>query len=479
MASHLIRAHRCSIARHNAVQLGGSEDAFTRLLDREWQEFYSQSAGTRSTFIVCGAPGRATAKRLRELAGASSLVRTLHYKRGEPLCSVASLDRDAATLVLQDGAGKTFAMEPLPHLAKLAPAVSSDPSSAALLLSAEAAGGGVGNGVYVEEGEGGNIGGHGSRRLLAGKGGGKDSGVSPEQRARVLAEAAAVPVSAARPKTRRLIEQASSGRVDAIEITLALHHERRSKKDTEDLAKRWTRAANDQAGLAEVLRKKHFWGAAQPQQALRREGKKNNDPSSENADESRRQAGRLPEEGSAEDRDERAREFAAHEERKRSGWASLLDSVERGQGRRSWVVGADDKEGGTGGVGWGRRGPASCGFDQIRLTVSPSGKKVLIHRPHEIAAAAAKRSGKVTEDDELVGRDDGCLSALLAYVSLQPEVHYVTARRKTATMNLEAAWVTQSGVDGVTPLWDEVRLRFLVMLWLPIHTRCPKLSDVR
>ncbi|CAN0265570.1 unnamed protein product, partial [Ectocarpus sp. 12 AP-2014] len=85
------------------MELAGSEDAFGRLLDHEWDRFSARPAGTRSTFVVCSAPGRANAKRLRELAGGDSLVETLHHRKGQILCSFASLDRASAALVAADG----------------------------------------------------------------------------------------------------------------------------------------------------------------------------------------------------------------------------------------------------------------------------------------------------------------------------------------------------------------------------------------
>lgn len=397
------------------LQLAGSEAAFGRLLDQEWDEFSALPDGVRSTFLVCSAPGRANAKRLRELAGAPSLVETLFHRKGEHACSVASLDKSSAAAVAADGVnGDAFSLEPLPHLAKLAPAVAVDPSPAALLLSAEAvarvAGGdaaaaaAAGGAGVSGEGDGGgtDASGRNLRKQRGEHGAAINASVSlaEEQRARVLKAAAAAAGATLRPKTRRLMDDAKRGRVDAIEITLALHHERRLKSDSEALARRWLELADDQAGLAGFLREKHFWGGQQ--RSTKQEGG-----------------------------GDREREWAAHEDRKRGGWASLLDVVDEGKGARSWGTES----------GWGRRGPASCGFDRAKYTVSPSGKKILFHRPHELA-----------------GKDEGCLSAFLAFVSLQPEVHYVTARRKSATMNLAAAWVTQSGVTDYTPLWDEVRV---------------------
>lgn len=414
-------------------QLAGSEDAFRRLLDHEWEQFSSRPSGTRSTFLVCSAPGRANAKRLRELAGADSLVETLHRRKGEMLCSFASLDRETASLVAAEGttAGGgepgTFSLEPLPHLAKLAPAVASDPSEAALLLSSEALASATGTngGVYVQEPRngGGNrrLGGvHGNRRA-------EKREVSAEHRARVLAEAAAAAEAGSpgsdRPSTKRLIDDGERGMVDAIEVALASHHERRSKSDTEDLARRWLALASDQAALAAALRAGHFWSKGE--EAEEGYDRRETDGA----------AGGEEAQGVEEEEDERARALTAHEARKRLGWADLLEAVDRG--RTPAVV--QDEEATVG----------SCRFDLARFTVSPSGKKVLFHRPHKMAAAAA--AGTSGGDG-----DNGCLSALLAFVSLQPEARYVTARRKTATMNLDAAWVSQSGVDGFTPLWDEV-----------------------
>lgn len=352
------------------------------------------------------------------------MVETLFRRKGQHVCSVASLDKRAAAAVAADGVdGTAFSLEPLPHLAKLAPAVAVDPSPAALLLSAEAvarvargdAAAGRSGGVTEEEaGDGSGADADAdadtdpSGRNL---GENMEAGVSfakeeeEKQRSRVLKAAAEAGAVQLRPTTRRLMDDAERGRVDAIEITLALHHERRSKSATEALARRWLDIADDQAGLAKVLRERHFWGGERGSPAKMEDG-----------------------EG------DREGEWAAHEDRKRAGWAGLLDAVDEGRGLRSWSAGTES--------GWGRRGPASCGFDRAKFTASPSGKKILIHRPHEMAA----------------GKDEGCLSALLAFLSLQPEVHYVTARRRSATMNLSAAWVTQSGVNGFTPFWDEVRV---------------------
>lgn len=456
-------------------QLAGSEDAFRRLLDHEWERFSARPNGTRSTFLVCSAAGRKNAKRLRDLAGADSLVETLYHRKGEPLCSVASLDQASAALVASDGGSETFSLEPLPHLAKLAPAVAVDPSPATMLLSSEAVsaeGKKKGAGELAEDsgsrkGGGGGGDGGGGRKLRAGGAAKSSNAEGAErrgQRERLLAEAAAE-----RPRTRRLIDDAVRGRVDAIEITLALHHERRSKSETEELARGWISLANDQASLVGVLRENHFWGQERQQkqqqqqpsipqkvergeegQEGREEGVSGSGEGREGEEQGRRLAGEtLP--AATEAERQRAREVAAHENRKRQGWASLLNDVEHGQSLRSRSADAEGVSGEGGGEG---RQSASCGFDFARFSVSPSGKKVLLHRPHEMAAAAATAAGRGSGDSL---EDDGCLSALLAFVSLQPEVHYVTARRKTATMNLDAAWVTQSGVDGYTPMWDEVR----------------------
>ncbi len=506
-------------------QLAGSEDAFRRLLDHEWDRFSASPAGTRGSFLVCSAPGRANAKRLRELAGAASLVETLHHRKGAVVCSLATLDAETAALVAADGSGGaeeeedggggrgrgTFSLEPLPHLAKLTPAVAADPSPAALLLSSEAAAarwaetgwgkGARGTGLSVEGsaaaapargGGGGGGGGRGRGRRLRGGAGDENPSeergrpLSAEERARVLAEAAAAGAGADRPTTRRLIRDGESGMVDAIEITLVNHHHhhgRRPTGETEELARRWLSLAGDQAALASTLKAEHFWGrgGGRGDEEEEDEGNRGADGATENL---RRRKGRRrlsPEEVEEEEEEEeeeegahvlssaaaerregaatrdneeeRERELSAHEERKRLGWADLLDAVERGRGA------APEGERGGGGEAEEEApapGPAtgSCRFDKARFTVSPSGKKILFHRPHEMAAAAAAAAGSGER-----GRadDSGCLSALLAYVSLQPEVRYVSARRKSATMNLDAAWVTQSGIDGFTPLWDEVR----------------------
>eukprot|EP00752_Nemacystus_decipiens_P002900 g2698.t1 len=458
------------------LELVGSEDAFHRALDHEWDNLSLRPAGTRGSFLVCSAPGRANAKRLRELAGADSLVETLYRRRGEILCSLASLDADTAALVAADdgsydgaqrrgGVGRhgTFSLEPLPHFAKLAPMVAADPSPAAQLLSSEAAllategwgdRDGAGTETGVEDGEdGGGSAGDGGRRLRA-PGAGSDKmleaeaekgRLSAEQRARVMADAVAA--GADRPRTRRLIQDGQRGIVDAIEITLVNHHERRSKSETEELARRWLSLASDQSGLAKTLRAEHFWGRRRglshdDEDAGRADGE---DDAGEEGKGRRRlppeEADILPPAAEEERAGERARELVAHEERKRQGWADVLDAVDRGQDR---PAGRGEEDAGSAG---------SCRFDRARFTVSPGGNKVLLHRPHEMAAAAAAGSGGGSGGAG--GDDDGCLSALLGYISLQPEVRYVTARRKSVTMNLAAAWVSQSGVDGYTPLWDE------------------------
>ncbi|CAN0076118.1 unnamed protein product, partial [Sphacelaria rigidula] len=121
--------------------LAGSEDSFRSLLELEWSRFYALSGTTRSPFVVCSEPGWKNAKRLRELAGGSQYVRTLSHKKGQPLCSVASLDRASVELMAVDGLGSkggggegergTFSLEPFTHLAKLAPAVAVDPTPSA------------------------------------------------------------------------------------------------------------------------------------------------------------------------------------------------------------------------------------------------------------------------------------------------------------------------------------------------------------
>lgn len=395
--------------------------------------------------MVCSAPGRANAKRLRELAGGDSLVETLHRRKGEILCSFASLDGASAALVAADGRDRgggggqgTFSLEPLPHLAKLAPAVAADPSSAALLLSSEAAG--ATQGVYIDEGGGSRL--RGRRHLRAAAGGAGRSEVSAEQRDQILASAAAAAAAGLpgddRPATQRLIEHGERGMVDAIEISLARHHEKRSKGETEEMARRWLSLASDQPALAKALREEHFWGGGgsrRQEDGVMMGGSSSSSSIGEEGEGRRRLST---------EEEERARHVSSHEERKRLGWVSLLEAVGggggEGGGQGSSVGGPEGAAGGT--------GASYCGFDLARFTVSPSGKKVLLHRPHEMLAAASDGGGG----------DEGCLSALLAFFSLQPEVRYVTARSKTATQNLDAAWVTQSTVDGYTPLWDEVSL---------------------
>lgn len=417
-------------------QVAGSEEAFRRLLDQEWDLFSKQPAGTRISFLVCSAPGRRNAKRLRELAGSLSYVETLYHRKGEHLCSVSSLDRDSAVLVAEDGGGETFSLEPMPHLAKLAPAVTVDPSPAALFLSSEGAASketGGSSGLWIEGERG------GGRRNLRTDGSGRSSAadtLSAEQRAQLFAPAGAIEL----PKTQRLVEDGARGRVDAIEVTLALHPGR-SKKDVEQLAEGWLSLASDQKFLSKVLKEKHFWGPKQKQQ--QEEGGQHQeevdgagDPGAE-----RWKANQWSENDvsrGAETGGQRAQELAEHEKTKRREWANFLDGENQGRDQRNGAV--IPLPGIT-----GQRGLAACKFDGVEFAASPSGKKVLLHRPHEIAASGGAE-----------GKDNGCLSALLAFLSLQPEVHYVTARKKSATMNLDAAWITQSGVNGFTPLWDKV-----------------------
>ncbi|CAN0076051.1 unnamed protein product, partial [Sphacelaria rigidula] len=275
---------------------------------------------------------------------------------------------------------------------------------------------------------------------------------------------AAAATRAARPRTRRLVEHSRTGLVDAIEINLTPRPSW-GQRETESLVKRWIYSADDQAALARVLKRDHFWGqeSQQPQQRRRRtqaagggdvadaaglsavDGVERYATSAEDS--------REPEGGETVVRVNRQLEAArgvgggqehlkldhdlSHEDRKRREWANLLEHVHGGRGERQWSLGRN----------WGRRSPGSCGFAAARYTVGPSGKKILIHQPHEIGGG--KGAGSDGEDD------DGCLTALLAYVSMQPEVHYVTARRRSATMNRDAAWVVQSGVTEYWPLWEQ------------------------
>lgn len=323
---------------------------------------------------------------------------------------MASLDQAAASLVASEGDGETFSVEPIPHLAKLASNVATDPSAAALLLSSEAlSGDGKGRrGRYLRD-----------RRLRE----------VAEQRARVLEAAAASTATPTVPTTQRLIDEGVRGFVDGIEIILSLHHERRSKYDTEELARRWLSEAKDQVHLANALRNFHFWGRGQKQQQQGGErGEEEQDVFSSSSEENQRR-----------------REIHNHEGRQRAGWAKLLRVIEAGGdklGRERGDGDADAVEG---------SGLGSCAFDLARFSVSPNGKKILIHKPHEMVAVAEQRGGGEA------GLGEGCISALLGYISVQPEVHYVTARKKSVTMNLAAAWVTQSGVEDYTGLWNDVR----------------------
>ncbi|CAM9508566.1 unnamed protein product, partial [Sphacelaria rigidula] len=414
-------------------QLAGSEEAYRSLLELEWSRFYALPRSTRSPFFVCSEPGRKNAKRLRELAGGSRYVQTMSHKKGQPLCSVASLNRSSVELVAADGRGGVgggdrgfFSLEPFAHLAKLAPAVVADPMPSALLQS------GYNDTVWEGENDAPAAAGSGgdSRHLRAG-----NYSFNGEGEIREGTSAAAAAARASRPRTRRLVEHARTGLVDAIEITLAPRPSWQ-QREAESLARRWMALADDQAALARVLKRDHFWGQELQQHDHGRWAQAA--AGGDDAD-AARMTPRQPEAASSaggEQQHLKLNRDLSHEDRKRMGWANLLEHVHDGRGERQWSLGRN----------WGRRSPGSCGFAAARYTVGPSGKKILIHRPHEIGGGRAAGS-----DDE----DDGCLTALLAYVSMQPEVHYVTARRRSATMNREAAWVVQSGVSGYWPLWAE------------------------
>lgn len=454
----------------------------------EWTQFAARSSGTTSPFIVCSAPGRANAKRLRELAGDSAYVQTLSHRKGQPLCSVASLDARTAALVAADGTddteevsgGDRFSLEPMTHLAKLAPAVAADPSPAALVMSGYTleADGEEGNENEEETGGASKYG--VKRRRPAGAGAGEDrknggrnlrAGNDDEAEGNAIDGALAGTIAgrhcarlalAARPRAQRLMKDARSGVVDAIEIMLSPAR-RRPKRETEDLARRWLTFADDQASLARVLRGNHFWGqgpenvqlpltersAAAAAAATETKGDYvdiADGVESGSGEDGTRSAGVVNREEEEEAKEEQ--EWTnAHEERKRLGWESLIEQLHRGRGTRNWSLAPNS----SGAGGWGRRSPGACGYSEILFSVSPSGKNILLHRPHELGGGGEG------------GEGEACLSALLAYVSLQPEVHYVTARRKAATMNIDAAWVTQSGVTGYTPLWNEVSV--VELLW--------------
>lgn len=419
-------------------------------------------------------------------------METLSHKKGQPLCSIVSLDHRSAALVTADGEGDTFSVEPMTHLAKLAPAVAVDPTPSALFLS----------GYDGLEWEGGQEEGYQAESAVSTAGGGGDEFTSPNNHGRrgrslradnshsngergntedalaswhgtygmpcpssgrrramdenAAAEAAAATARAARPTTRGLIEDGKRGKVDAIEITLA-PRPRWVKQETESLARRWLALADDQASLAKVLRRDHFWG--REQHTNKGDGIMSNVGDEDGESETMgsnpttlsevAQVKQDKSQGESQSQSEGAEgiRHPTHEERKRMGWGSLLDHVHEGRGRRQWSLGRK----------WGRRAPGSCGFAQARFSVAPSGKKIIIHGPHEIGINDA--SG-------------GCLSALLAYVSMQPEVHYMTARRRTAMMNLDAAWVTQSGIISYTPLWDEVRVGQISCRWPPPLVHC-------
>lgn len=436
------------------LQLAGSEEAFRSLLDLEWARFYALPSSTRSPFIVCSEPGRKNAKRLRELAGEPRYVQTLSHKKGKPLCSVASLDRESVELIATDGlglgsdaggveGGGTFSLEPFTHLAKLAPAVAVDPRPSALLQSGyndlEWRGGEGNENEFTAVADGGNrllrTGGN-VDNINAGEYNGGERTVPPAVQ-RAAEAAVAATARAARPKMQRLMESAQRGLVDAIEITLA-PRPRWEQRETEGMAKRWLAVADDQASLAKVLERDHFWGKPQGTQvadAAAAAGDDDDDVVVEGEEGGGEKARPSSKEGRY------GREYLAHEDEKRMGWTDLVKHVHDGHGSRQWSLSRN----------FGRRSPGSCGFAQARFSVSPSGKKVLIHKPHEIGGFSG--CGKYGEKE---GVDDGCLSALLAYISMQPEVHYVTARRRSATMNFDAAWVTQSGVSSYTPFWDEV-----------------------
>lgn len=332
------------------------------------------------------------------------------------------------------------------HFAKLAPAVAADPTDDVLAISGYTL-----NAAHGDEGLQPEIGptntgpgNHGRARNLQAGSDDLSLGDNGERR---------VPASSSRPTAKRLMENARRGRVDAIEIILS--PKLRAKSETEVFARRWLAYAEDQARLARTLRQDHFWALEQKQVTNEEHNEDEEEPltrtTAAGRDSTRRRRLRdyqghgvatdgmsstdamvdsapPSEEDLGEGEDDQEQASTTHEGIKRQGWAELLEGVEAGQGKRSWRLGRN----------FGKRSPGSCGFSSLHYSVSPNGKKVLLHRPHEVG-------------------DEGCLVALLAFVSVQPEVHYITARRQTALMNYDAAWVAQSGVNDYTPFWDNVR----------------------
>lgn len=438
---------------------------------------------------MCGEAGRKNAKRLRQLAGGSRYVQTLSNKKEQPLCSVASLDRASVELVMTDGrddggsGGRgTFSLQPLTHLAKLAPAVASDPTPSALVQS------GYNSSVWESE-DGAVLASAGHENSLHDRtgrdnntrnrpGGSGEGAAAPTTATPTVAAAA----QAARPRMGRLVEHSRTGLVDAIEIHLTPGSQW-GQQETDRLARRWIDFADDQASLAKILKRDHFWGQEPPQQQHRRRtqaatgnddadaaglrsvgGTKRSSASEEGAQEPedvettvpiKRQRKTASNMGGRRKRLEVEYDLS-HEGMKRTGWADLLEHVHNGRGERQWSLGRN----------WGRRSPGSCGFAAAQYTVGPSGEKILIHRPHEIG-----EGGGVGSDDE-----GGCLTALLAFVSIQPEVRHVKARRRSATMNRDAAWVVQSGVNESWPLWEQVRP--FAFLWYMLHFCPPRVRSI-
>ncbi|CAN0041242.1 unnamed protein product, partial [Choristocarpus tenellus] len=202
---------------------------------------------------------------------------------------------------------------------------------------------------------------------------------------------------------------------------------------------------DDNTFLAKSLIEKHFWGEVEESAVsgkgayddrMLRVGKSSRIEARKDA--STRTKGR----GTIESNQ------VGHEDRKRREWATLHLALGLGQGDSQ---GAGRFGGyGSGGIGDGVR---SCRFSMLRHTASPDGHKILFHDPHIIWMEGDGSAGG-EEGREGLGAD-ACLSAMLSFLSLKGEVYHVTARSQSKTMNLEAAWVTQSGVEGYTPLWDE------------------------
>lgn len=107
-------------------------------------------------------------------------------------------------------------------------------------------------------------------------------------------------------------------------------------------------------------------------------------------------------------------------------------------------------------------------------------------------ASGRKRQGEEEAHDRVVLRgvdslgkekEDNtyCLMTVMAYLATRPEVAYVTDLPKVVPLNIEAAWILQSGQETTYPMWEqsidgstEVRIGFLriVARLLTLQSKC-------